>query len=185
VSDKGLAHVEFAAGDLWLRPPAPGEAADALAMLHDPQVAIWNPAPSVVDEASAAAWLARGADWTPGDHATLSVLGPDGRYAGVVSLHHVDRYQATADIGYRVAPWARGRGVATTAVRAVTDWAFAELSLVRIQIFHGVGNPGSCRVAEKAGYALEGVLRSATLYGDGRRHDDHVHARLAADPSPA
>jgi RimJ/RimL family protein N-acetyltransferase len=179
-----IAPVELAAADLWLRPPAPADAPGALAMMLDPQVAIWNPARSVVDEASAAAWLARGADWTPGDHATFSVLGPAGRYAGVVSLHHVDRYQATADIGYRVAPWTRGRGVATAAVRAVTDWAFAGLSLVRIQIFHGVGNPGSCRVAEKAGYALEGVLRSATLYGDGRRHDDHIHARLATDPAP-
>jgi RimJ/RimL family protein N-acetyltransferase len=166
---------------LRLRAPLPADAPDALAMMRDPQVAIWNPAPNIVDVASAEAWLARSADWTSGDHATFSVVDADGRYAGVVSLHHVNRYQSTADIGYRVAPWARGRGVATAAVRAATDWAFAELSLLRIQLFHGVGNPGSCRVAEKAGYTLEGVLRSAGLYGDGQRHDDHLHARLAAD----
>jgi RimJ/RimL family protein N-acetyltransferase len=177
-----IPHVELAVGEFRLRPPQAVDAEDALAMLRDPQVMIWNPAPSIVDVASAEAWLARNADWTPGDHATFSVLDVDDRYAGVVSLHHVDRYQSTADIGYRVAPWARGRGVATAAVRAVTDWAFADLSLLRIQLFHGVGNPGSCRVAEKAGYGLEGVLRSATLYGDGQRHDDHLHARLATDP---
>lgn len=179
-----IPHIELAVMGVRLRAPLSGDAADALAMMRDPEVAIWNPAPSIVDVASAEAWLARNADWTPGDHATFSVVDADGRYAGVVSLHHVDRYQATADIGYRVAPWARGRGVATAAVRAVSDWAFADLSLLRIQLFHGVGNPASCRVAEKAGYVLEGVLRSGTLYGDGQRHDDHLHARLAADPVP-
>jgi len=179
-----IPYVELAVMAVRLRPPQAIDAADALAMMRDPQVAIWNPAPNIVDVPSAEAWLARSADWTPGDHATFSVLDPAGRYAGVVSLHHINRHQSTADIGYRVAPWARGRGVATASVRTVTDWAFADLSLVRIQIFHGVGNPGSCRVAEKAGYALEGVLRSASLYGDGLRHDDHLHARLAGDPVP-
>jgi RimJ/RimL family protein N-acetyltransferase len=66
-------------------------------------------------------------------------------------------------------------------VRAVTVWAFISLALQRVQLFHAVGNEASCRVAEKAGYALEGRLRSATIYGDGLRHDDHLHARLAAE----
>ena len=44
-----------------------------------------------------------------------------------------------------------------------------------------VDNPASCRVATRAGFALEGTHRSSFRYGDGRLHDEHSHARLAAD----
>ena len=69
-----IEHVEIAAGAWQLRPPAPDEAADALAMLQDPLTVRWNPAPTVVDLASARDWCERGADWTDGTHATFSVL---------------------------------------------------------------------------------------------------------------
>ncbi|MCA1823376.1 MAG: GNAT family N-acetyltransferase [Frankia sp.] len=123
----------------------------------------------------------RGADWSSGTHATFSVVDAAERLLANVSLHHIHRDQLTADIGYRTAPWARGRGIATAGVDAVTEWVLRSLGLVRVQLFHAVDNPASCRVAEKAGFPLEGTLRSATRYGDGRRYDDHVHARLAAD----
>jgi RimJ/RimL family protein N-acetyltransferase len=174
--------VELAVGRLRLRPPSVTEAADALLMLTDPLTALWNPAPLVVDGRAAAAWCERGADWSPGDHATFSVLDVDtGRLVGNVSLHSVDWEQANGEIGYRVAPWARGNGVATESVRAVTDWAFDRLGLFRIQLFHAVVNEASCRVAVKAGYVEEGTLRSSTKYGDGLRYDEHLHARLAED----
>lgn len=174
--------VELTTGSLRLRPPSVREAADALLMLKDPLTALWNPAPRVRDEVDAALWCERGADWSPGDHATFSVLDAEtGRLVGNVSLHSVDHEQANAEIGYRVAPWARGRGVATESVRVVTDWAFDRLSLFRIQLFHAVVNGASCRVALKAGYLEEGTLRSSTKYGDGLRYDEHLHARLAAD----
>ncbi|KAA2253960.1 GNAT family N-acetyltransferase [Solihabitans fulvus] len=169
-------------GSLLLRPPSVAEAADALAMLRDPLTALWNPASRVVDEATAAAWCASLGDWGPGDHATFSVLdAATERLLGNVSVHNVDREQGTAEIGYRVAPWARGRGVGTAAVRAVSDWAFGGLGLHRIQLFHAVANPASCRVATVAGYRWEGTLRESTSYGDGLRHDEHLHARLVGD----
>jgi hypothetical protein len=40
-------------------------------------------------------------------------------------------------------------------------------------------------VAANAGFVLEGILRSASQDGLGKRHDDHVHGRLATDPVPA
>jgi RimJ/RimL family protein N-acetyltransferase len=175
-----IAHVELtAAGGLRLRPPSPAEAPDALAMLQDPEVVLWNGAPAVVDRASAASWCERGADWSGGGHATFSVLDKADRLVGNVSLHRIDREHLNAEIGYRVAPWARGRGVATASVVAVTDWALGDLGLVRVQLLHAVENPASCRVAEKAGYDVEGTLRLAMRYGDGRLHDDHVHAKLS------
>jgi RimJ/RimL family protein N-acetyltransferase len=177
-----LEHVEIAAGRLQLRPPSPDDAADALLMLRDPEVALWNPGPPRLDLDEARAWCARGADWSDGTHATFSVHdATSGRLLGNVSVHQIDRAQRDAEIGYRVAPWARGQGVASDAVSAATRWAFGALGLVRIELAHAVANPASCRVAEKAGFLLEGTLRQAFVYGDGTRQDEHLHARLVTD----
>ena len=180
-----IEHVEIAAGRLQLRPPSEDEAADALAMLLDPDVRLWNPGPDRLDLDEARAWCRRGADWSDGGHATFSALHAiTGRLLGNVSLHKIDREQQDAEIGYRVAPWARRQGVATAGVAAVSGWAFAALGLVRIEARHAVLNVGSCRVAEKAGYPWEGTLRQAFVYADGLRYDEHLHARLACDPTP-
>jgi RimJ/RimL family protein N-acetyltransferase len=170
-------------GGLVLRPPrALEEAADALALLTEPEVDRWNPAPAVVDLATAEDWSRRGADWTTGAHATFSIiLEPAGDFAGNISLHNIDPEHLTADVGYRIAARFRGRGIATEALRLVTAYAFHDRGLFRVQLLHAVANVGSCRVAEKAGYALEGTLRSAALYA-GRRENEHLHARLRTDP---
>jgi RimJ/RimL family protein N-acetyltransferase len=181
-----IAYTTLTAGVFTLRPPHFSDAEDALATLTDPATAQWNPTPSVTDLASAQRWLERLGDWSDGKHATFSIVDPDGRYTGSVSLHHIvldpgHIEQGNADIGYRVAPWARNAGVATHAVDTVTAWAFERLGVQRIQLFHAVANEASCRVATKAGYQLEGVLRSSSVYGDGRRYSDHLHARLVTD----
>lgn len=170
-------------GGLVLRPPAASDAAEALALVLDPDVRHWNPCPAVVDLASARAWCQRGGDWTTGDHATFTIEA-GAAYAGNVSLHSIDSEQSSGSIGYRIAPAHRGRGIATAAVDAVTSFAFAELGLVRVQLLHAVPNEASCRVAVKAGFAHEGTLRSSGDY-DGVRHDEHVHGRLCTDVTPA
>jgi RimJ/RimL family protein N-acetyltransferase len=106
------------------------------------------------------------------------------RLVASCSIFAIDREHATAKVGYRVAPWQRRRGVGSEVVATVTGWSFAELGLARIQLEHAVENAGSCRVASRAGFVLEGTLRSASLDGLGRRHDDYVHGRLAADRIP-
>lgn len=175
--------VEIAAGRFQLRPPSEAEAADALAMLRDPAVRQWNPAPQVVDLETARAWCRSGADWSQGTHATFSVLdATTGRLLGNVSLWGIDLAdQRSALVGYRTAPWARGQGVAPDGVDAVTRWAFGALGVERIGLPHAVANPASCRVAEKCGYRLEGTSRKAFRDEDGVRHDEHLHARLATD----
>lgn len=183
MTSSGIEHVEIAAGAWQLRPPDPAEAADTVAMLRDALTTQWNPAPSVVDLASARDWCVRGADWSDGTHATFSVLeGTTGRLVGNISLWKVDLAdQCSASVGYRTAPWARGQGVATTALGAVTRWGFGALGLERIELPHDPANLASCRVAEKSGYLLEGTLRSSYRLGDGRRVNEHLHARLATD----
>jgi RimJ/RimL family protein N-acetyltransferase len=173
-------------GRLLLRPPRRSEAAAALAMLTDRDVAQWNPAPAVVDVASARDWCDRGADWASGGHATFSIVDATEptTYLGNISLFELalDPEHAQGSVGYRVAPAHRGKGVATSALRTVTAWAFRDVRLFRIQLFHAADNAASCAVAQRAGFPFEGVLRSGSTYGDGLRYDEHLHARLANDP---
>ncbi len=63
---------------------------------------------------------------------------------------------------------------------AVSRWAFDALDLHRIELCHSISNPASCRVAEKAGYRMEGLLRGSFRYADGW-HDEHLHSRVADD----
>ncbi len=177
--------VELLTARLLLRRPLANDAADALMMLRDPDVVRWNPAPAVVDAETARAWCARGADWSDGTHATWHAVDPtSGRLVANCSIFAIDRDQATAQIGYRVAPWQRRQGIGSEVTAIITRWAFAELGLARVQLEHAVANVASCRVASRAGFVLEGILRSASRDGLGRRHDDHVHGRLATDPAP-
>jgi len=171
---------------LLLRLPEPRDAAVAVEMLRDPETVRWNPVPAVTDLASAVQWCARGADWADGNHATWSIVEKaSGEFVGSVSIHSINPQQRDAEIGYRIAPAARGKRFAGEAVDAATRWAFGEFGLVRVELVHAVANPASCAVARRAGFILEGQLRQSFVYGDGRRYDEHLHARLATDPAPA
>jgi RimJ/RimL family protein N-acetyltransferase len=75
-----------------------------------------------------------------------------------------------AETGYWLGPAARGRGYATEAVRAVARHAFG-LGLTRIELLAAVGNVASQRVAERAGFTREGVLREARPLPGGKKAD--------------
>jgi RimJ/RimL family protein N-acetyltransferase len=80
---------------------------------------------------------------------------------GSISISWPDIEEGVAEVGYWVAAEARGRGVATTALRVAAEWAFgADARLERLQLRADALNPASNRVAEKAGFTREGVLRS-------------------------
>ena len=72
------------------------------------------------------------------------------------------------EVGCCLVPAARGRGIATEALVALTDWAFAELGLGRVQVFVAPENVAALGLAERAGFRHEGVLRSYWEHGDGR-----------------
>jgi RimJ/RimL family protein N-acetyltransferase len=101
-----------------------------------------------------------------------------------VSLHRIDLDQRDAEIGYWTVPAARRRGVAARAVDTAVRWAFTELGVQRVQLFHAVENSASAGVARKAGFVQEGRLRQSHRYGDGRWHDELLWGRLADDPVP-
>jgi RimJ/RimL family protein N-acetyltransferase len=98
--------------------------------------------------------------WTPGR----------GRSSAWRSRPAIDYEGRTAELGYVVAPGARGRGVATAALSQLTDWAVSELGALRLELVIDVANAASKRVAARCGYEREGVLRSV-----------HVKQELRAD----
>jgi RimJ/RimL family protein N-acetyltransferase len=170
---------------MLLRRPADEDAADALLLAADPEVARWNPLSAVVDLESARDWCRRPSDGAEGGACTWhAVDGTTGRFLAQCSVFGVEEEHSLAGVGYRVAPWARGQHVGRTVLDAVTRWAFAELGLVRVELHHCVANEASCRVATSAGYLLEGTPRSQYVDGDGVRQDCHLHGRLVTDPEP-
>lgn len=74
-------------------------------------------------------------------------------------------YGHKAEIGYWVARPFWGRGIATAAVHAACEYAFAEWKLVRIHAYVFDFNLGSARVLEKNGFQCEGLLRKHLLKG--------------------
>lgn len=159
----------------------PWEAADAPALnafADDPLTVQW--APLRRDGEGADAWIAKRATWD--DHMSWAIVDAEDILLGGISVFQFDAASANANIGYWIAPPARGRGIAATATRMACEFAFTALPLVRIALFHSVFNEASCRVASKAGFAYEGTTRQSWRYPDGNLHDEHVHSILRTDP---
>ena len=173
-----LPYETVAADGLVLRPPRPEDADDLVAACTDPLIERYVPSlPSPFGPDEAAAWI---------DGATtrrdLVIADPStDRLLGNVRLYHLSSIDRSGEIGYWVAPWARGRGVATRATVALTDWAFRH-GLGRLEVLALPANPASQRVALAAGYRWEGRRRGVELGRDGARHDLVAFARLATDP---
>jgi RimJ/RimL family protein N-acetyltransferase len=87
----------------------------------------------------------------------------------------------TGNFGYWVSRDARGRGVATQALTAICRWAIDELHVKRLELLTDPDNVASQRVAEKARFQREGILRSSLEYRDGTRRDSILFAALPAD----
>ncbi len=150
----------------------------------DPDTARWNGGLGT-DRQAVLEWLERRNDWTDGAHVSWAVAEPAGALLGSVSVFGIDWDQSVAEIGYWTGPWARRRGIAAAAVQTATRVGFLELGLHRIRLHHAVENVGSCAVATRTDYALEGVLRHSYRYADGLYHDEHLHARLSALSGPS
>ena len=104
----------------------------------------------------------------------------DGTFLGIAVAPHLDRDERTAELGYVLGPDARGRGVATEALRQLTVWAFEDREMFRLQLLISVSNDASKRVAQRCGYHLEGVLRGLYFKQDVRE-DTESWSRLASD----
>ena len=152
------------------------------AMLDDPDNLRFTRVPEPVPPGFAQAWLEiYEEERRTGTREAFAIVGGDSEFLGLALAPKIDRETRTAELGYVVAPEARGRGVATGALRRLTAWAFDELQMFRLELLISVDNVASKTVAERCGYVREGVLRSA-YFKQGLREDTEIWSRLATDP---
>lgn len=113
--------VELTASGLLLRPWQPDDASAVLAVLTDPSIVQWE-GQGVRDLERPAEWIRRRADLSCGTRMSLAVTDEtSGALLGCVALHQI--HDGDASIGYWTAAAARGRGVASRAVSALSgDW---------------------------------------------------------------
>lgn len=88
-----------------------------------------------------------------------------GELVGSTGLRVFDFARGSCEIGYWVAPAARGAGIAPRAVRLFSDWALTALPIDRVELTTDTPNAASRRVAEKAGFALTDEVRERSAKG--------------------
>ena len=151
------------------------------ALLDDPDVMRFTRIPNPPPEDFPRRWLEMYAEGREdGTREAFVALDGDGRLVGLALAPEIDREGGQVELGYVVAPEARGRGVATEVLGWLSEWAFAELGAQRLVLIIDVDNQVSERIAERCGYVREGVMRSVHLK-QGIRVDAALWARLRDD----
>ncbi|MCI4064423.1 GNAT family N-acetyltransferase [Micromonospora sp. R77] len=163
--------VEIIEDGLLLR-PWQAEDADAVhRACQDPDIQRWTTVPRPYLPEHALGYVTGISDraWAEGTGAHFAVCdAASGELLASCGLVSVDRVRDSAEVGYWTAPWARGRGVAVRATRAVARWAFETLKLRRLIWQAEIGNHASRLVALRAGFRIEGELRLAEPSTGGR-----------------
>ncbi|WP_030276815.1 GNAT family N-acetyltransferase [Streptomyces sp. NRRL B-24484] len=170
---------------LVLRPWEQADAVHVVEVYQDPAMRHWTSA-SIDDLADAERWVReQGRGWETGERRAFAVLESRGGTADDLLVGHVVVKgalpgAASAEVGYWTAAHARGRGIARRALETVTGWAFeafADTGLRRLELLHQVDNAASCRVADKARYALASTIPAAP---PEYPLDAHLHVRTHA-----
>jgi RimJ/RimL family protein N-acetyltransferase len=168
-------------GVVGVRPWRDGDVDAIFAACQDPEIAKWIPIPVPYTKGEAREYVKRtkhgwrnrtDAFFAIVDAATDAVRGSIG-----LRLHGDGR----ATVGYWVAREARGRGIATRALKLVSAWALDEAGLARLELMAEPINAASCKVAERAGYEREGVLRSYLQTRSRGRRDLVLYSLLPED----
>ena len=169
--------------ELHLEPMTEAHLDDVERLLEDPEVLRFTRLPDPAVPGYAVQWYGRyQAARQKGTAEAFAAVAPDGAFLGVALAPHIDAEAREMELGYMVAPTARGRGVGTEMLRQLTSWAFAEGGTLRASLLIDVVNVPSQRVAIRAGYTLEGVLRSS-YFKQGMRSDVQIWSRLPTDPA--
>jgi RimJ/RimL family protein N-acetyltransferase len=111
--------------------------------------------------------------------------GSEGRYVGGCGLHRISWEVRRFEIGYWCRSGCTGRGFVTEAVRALNRFAFDQLGARRVEVRMDANNERSRRVAERAGFTFEGVLRGDSLTPQGAMRDTRIYARVQGIEEPA
>jgi RimJ/RimL family protein N-acetyltransferase len=143
-----------------------------VAACQDPEIARWTRVPFPYTEADARAFLLHRYDaMHAGTLAPFAIVSAtdDTQLLGSISLMRPDWEHRRAEVGYWLARESRGQGHATRAVKLICGWGLASLGLERIDLLAAPANQASQRVAERAGFTREALLRSYMDSNEGRR----------------
>ena len=169
---------------LLLRPWTEQDIPAMVAAYRDPVMRHWLRHPVTTSDEARQIIQARWADRRAGTGFSFAVLqadadGAPGDLVGGVSIRRLDREADSGEVGYWVVASSRGQGIAPRALDAACEWVFGlprHRPLERLELIHAVGNDASCRVADKAGFALTAVLPPLLPEFP---NDGHLHIRLA------
>ena len=115
--------------------------------------------------------------WERNEEWSFLITDDQDRLLGGCGIHRMDLKHGVGELGYWMRTSNTRCGIATQATRQLSQWAFTEAGLERIEILAAVDNLPSQRVAEKAGAVREGILRGR-IDLHGRRHDCVLFAIL-------
>ncbi len=156
------------AAELVLRAWGDADAPALVAAWADPEVRRWTVVPEPADLDVARRWIA-GWDERRRRRLALDLVAADpgdDRVLGEVGLSSFDDGRSAARIGWWTAPGARGRGVASAMVAALTAWAHDGPLGLRVVVAEvDEANPASVAVARRAGYRR--LHRPGVLPGTG------------------
>jgi RimJ/RimL family protein N-acetyltransferase len=177
---------EIRGRDFVLRPWRHVDADQLKAAFSDTEIQRWN-LHKLSTAAEAEDWVERwngrwrkqtGASWAIVDRRNSRLV------LGQIAFRSLYRADGLAELSCWIAPAARRRHLATEATRILSQWAFNELGLERLEIVHSTYNPVSCPVALAAGFRIEGVKRRLQRHADGF-HDMCLHSRIRSDDGMA
>ena len=162
-----------------LRPWRAEDADDLARILNDR--AIWdnlrNRIPFPYTRADAEDFIAAMRASDPDERWAFAITVDDRAVGSITVTRREDIYFRTAELGYFVAQPCWGRGLATHAVRQLASHVFAHTDILRLGAEVFAENLASCRVLEKSGFQLEGILRRSAVK-NGVVRDMKLYARL-------
>ncbi|MEU6578789.1 GNAT family N-acetyltransferase [Streptomyces sp. NPDC046805] len=173
--------VTLTTGRLVLRSPGPPDADAVYAAAQDPELQRWIPqfpSPYLHEHAQSFTEQVVPDGWTHHSMFTFGLFLPEGDLVGMLGI--TMRALGVGEIGFWAAKEHRGRGYVTEATLAAARWAFTHLSVDRVEWRAEVGNRASRAVAERAGFSIEGTLRSS-INNKGVRRDSWVGSLLPSD----
>lgn len=141
----------------------------------------WIPfASRIVDEESAQVLLERFAHQQARDEGRLYGIWVDGTLSGGTLFKTFDVKAGNCEVGVWLAPQAQGRGLITTAVRLMLDWAFDVRGISRVEWHTDPRNERSRAAAKRLGMTCEGTLRSNFVI-NGTRQDSEIWSLISED----
>ncbi|MBI2762419.1 MAG: GNAT family N-acetyltransferase [Chloroflexi bacterium] len=99
-----------------------------------------------------------------------------GQVIGAISRHRPEGHRVS--FGYWLAPWGRGRGAMTHALRLITDWTLETAGFLRLEVSTDIDNDASGAVALRAGFEHEGTRRAWSLDREGNPRDSVFYVRI-------